>query len=191
MAQSEPRLVQIRVDFTLSFEEFLASRDLPKDPGGYVEPPPHWVLVWCLLLVVNLYWATGEGTSALIILVVIVSIVELYFLGPRKYLLGRVASREFAGLRSDYERFHAFRRTFKADERGWSYSDAQMDASHPWGELSALERRQETIALWSLGVRYVLPKSAFKSEELNLLMMWAYLALPRKVHVESPPDTIH
>lgn len=183
--------MQIRVDFTLSFEEFLASRDLPKDPSGYVEPVPHWVLFLCLWLVVNLYWATGGGTAALIILVVIVSILELYFLGPRKYLLRRAASREFAALRSDYERFHAFRRTFKADERGWNYSDAQTDASHPWKELSALEYNDETIALWSLGVRYVLPKSAFKSEELNLLMMWAYLALPRKVRVEGPPDTIH
>jgi len=70
-------------------------------------------------------------------------------------------------LRSEYERFFSDPRSFEFDEIGWKYKSGRGEDVREWSELTSLRDSSGVMVLGTSGGVYLLPKSAFATEDLE------------------------
>lgn len=70
-------------------------------------------------------------------------------------------------LRSEYERFFSDRRNFEFDEIGWKYRSDRGEDVRKWSELTSIRDSSSVLVLGSSPRTYIMPKSAFKAEDLE------------------------
>jgi YcxB-like protein len=166
---SGPVWSRLKVEFHLSLEDFLETRDelrgILNDPGTPLEFPHVLLILFAFVALASWNWISA-GILSLGLLIVFATIASRNFLRRRGLRL------HFATLRADYERFSSGLCTFEADDKGWRLSAGGEEQAHAWEEVRMIKDSPRVLYLMTYSGTCTLPKAAFSAEQLAQLKVW-------------------
>jgi hypothetical protein len=159
----------MRVEFTLSFEDYLDWRKTgrPKfELGAAVSCAVIGGLLFGLAYLVvreghppsQLYAGYLMGLSLLIVF----AAVPIGLLTPKREIKASTSQ-----LQNEYRRHFSDQRIFEVDESGWKYKSSHGVDIHSWAELGGIQENDRVLVLSTDFDHYVLPKSAFAPSDLQ------------------------